>query len=608
MKKFYSVLALVMISAMAFGASVVPSKSGKTRSQVSAAGSHSVTRLSPVGTNHSAAAFWTDDFSNPANWTRTPVAGTDNWVIGTAGPAGAFAISAITSATASNGFALFDSDLLCSGNQIANLTTANSINCSGRSAVRLTFSQYYRRYYDSTYVFVSNNNTTWTRFEVNAGLTNNAYGGGSAAVNPDIKTLDISSVAANQATVWIRFQFYSPSSINALAGCAYAWMIDDVSLEEPQADDVSLAVAGYASRYTSMPILQTSPLTPNARVYNNGSAPASNVSVSVEIFDASFNSVFQATTNTVASLNAGDTTASLTTANTYLPVDTGIYYILYIAQMTNPDGNSSNDSALAFVYVDDSVYGRDQTFFDVDAYEGGFGFNGATGILGQKYTVRTPSQFTSATFFIDNNNIGSTFSVDVYDVVGGLPTNLIGTTNAYTITANDTGGAFITLPFASPVSVTAGDYFVGVSQLDTNNISLGAASDIWTANSIYFSINGGAFTPVENNAVPLLITWLLRVNNPSSTAVGINSVDAAANVLVFPNPSRGTINIMNNGVFSKDVTVTVTNNLGQVVLNRAFSTFNNERIDLGTQADGIYTVKITDANTTVSKNVVVSNK
>ena len=98
--------------------------------------------------------FYTNDFSNPSSWVISAAAGTDNWVIGTDIPSGAFLIDPIESTTAANGFALFDSDVLCSGNQVANLTLANGINCSAQSEVLLTFEQQYRRFFDSTFVFV----------------------------------------------------------------------------------------------------------------------------------------------------------------------------------------------------------------------------------------------------------------------------------------------------------------------------------------------------------------------------------------------------------------------------------------------------------------------
>ena len=106
--------------------------------------------------------IYTNDFSIPSSWTISSEAGPGAWVIGTAIPSGAFLIDPITSTTASNGYALFDSDLDCSGDQITNLTMSGSADCSAFPGVILEFQQQYRRFDDSTFVFVSNNNgATW---------------------------------------------------------------------------------------------------------------------------------------------------------------------------------------------------------------------------------------------------------------------------------------------------------------------------------------------------------------------------------------------------------------------------------------------------------------
>ena len=58
--------------------------------------------------------LFSNDFSDPSLWTMTDHAngGTQNWVIGTAAPSGSFSsgMGAIASTTASNGFAMYDSD------------------------------------------------------------------------------------------------------------------------------------------------------------------------------------------------------------------------------------------------------------------------------------------------------------------------------------------------------------------------------------------------------------------------------------------------------------------------------------------------------------------
>jgi len=177
-----------------------------------------------------APVIWQNDFSNPADWTSTSLGHpSDAWVVGTNVPSGSVPIPAIESASGGN-FAIFDSDLSCSENQIVDLTYIDVIDCSGLNLVDLKFAQMYRRFNDSTFVYVSNDNGfTWDKYSVN---TN--YGVNFISNNPEIVVLDISTTAANSSQVKIRFQFWSPSSYqgpgNGGPGCGYAWMIDDVSV------------------------------------------------------------------------------------------------------------------------------------------------------------------------------------------------------------------------------------------------------------------------------------------------------------------------------------------------------------------------------------------
>ncbi|MFM8431804.1 MAG: hypothetical protein ACKOA1_03315, partial [Bacteroidota bacterium] len=527
MTRLYLIVAMAFVALSSEGAQLAQkSTTGKVRNEKS---STKIARKGAVKrnqlTNRTATTYWSDDFSNPATWVAAPVAGTDNWIIGTTGPSGAYFIDPINSATATNGFALFDSDLLCSGNQIANLTMAGTADLSAATTARVVFSQYYRHYFDSTFMFVSNNGgTTWTKFNVNPITSNNNFNSNNAPAgtesNPDIVSVDITSLAAGSANVKIRFQFYSPSTLNASAGCAYSWMIDDVSIENVPSDDIGITEI-REGEYSSTPLLQVQPVNIGARVKNFGAQVATNVQVEFNIYDGSPSLVFNSSSNAISSLNPGDTTTLLSPVASFTPSDTGVYYVEYICSMTASDGNTSNDTTYGIFYVDTAIYARDYTFFDGAAFAGGFGFNGNTGYLGQTFQILQQSQFTNVSFYLANATLGDEMSVDVFDVVGGVPNAIIGTTGSYTITSNDTGGAFLTLPLLSSVNVSAGDYFVGVNQIDTNNITLGAATKNYTPGTALFQVAAGTWNPVE---LVSPLRFILRVDNPFSSTTGISDL------------------------------------------------------------------------------------
>ena len=111
--------------------------------------------------------FWSDDFSDASLWTMTDYAhaGTQNWVIGTASPTGQYSapMGAISSTTAANGFAMYDSDALATSAanaQDATLSFNNSIDCSAYQYVNLSFESYHRKFQDSVFVEVFQVNPT----------------------------------------------------------------------------------------------------------------------------------------------------------------------------------------------------------------------------------------------------------------------------------------------------------------------------------------------------------------------------------------------------------------------------------------------------------------
>src|SRR5690242_5525186 len=98
--------------------------------------------------NQTTAVIWSDDFSNAANWAmQSESTSSDNWIIDAVGHVGPYTIGPIASTSSANGWATFDSDNMCSGDQIGDLTNVTAINCTGHPNVNLKFQEFYRRYY-----------------------------------------------------------------------------------------------------------------------------------------------------------------------------------------------------------------------------------------------------------------------------------------------------------------------------------------------------------------------------------------------------------------------------------------------------------------------------
>jgi len=608
MKKVYILFALCMLGYLAGNAQlkVVNIEKGKNKARLntSAVSRHTV----PSQANRSAAVIWSDDFSLPGNWdiSHAPNASTDDWVIGTSIPSGSFPIDPINSASAVNGYALFDSDLLCSFDQVANLTTATPIDLTGHSSIRLEFAQYYRRFHDSTYVLISTNGSTWTKFEVNGNLTANQFSGNNnSAINPENLSIDISSVAGNQDSVWIRFQFYSPDTnltgVDTLAGCGYAWMIDDVSISDlPQVDGVLMTP--YCGEYSVLPVLQNQGFKLRGKFINNGSSPISGAHIYFSVTDPLGNFYYD-TSSASGTVNPGDTSGYLNSIGTYTPSEFGLYLVDQTLAVMS-DSTPSNDIGTGFIVMDDSSYARDFTAIDVQDFRGTVGFDGASISFGHLFQVYQNSQFTSVSFYLNGPTLGDRVTASVYTTASGNPGVSLGSTAIYNITVDDTGGAFITLPLTNPVTVNSGIYFVAVNQLDTNNLTLGISNNIYTPNAGFFNLDAGGWSKLET--ANLKLGLMLRVNNPEGTLNGVKEAAGKTSVFnVFPNPSTDVIYVTGKGNVEKQVTINILNNLGQVVKTEFHDSFMYSRIDLSHLPAGMYTISIRNSSGEENKSIVI---
>ena len=583
-----------------------------------------------------AAPFWTDDFSVPAKWDISHAAGTSgDWVIGTAVPAGSFPLDPITSTTASNGYALFDSDLLCTNNQIADLTTADSVNCSTHSGVLLQFQQTYRRFDDSTFVYVSNNGTSWTKFTVNGLVANN-----NAQVNPENISLNISSVAGGQASVWIRFEFWSPSTYTTgpggAPGCAYSWMIDDVQLvDAPNNDLVAMKALGY--EYSFVPSYQGQNTNFGVITSNAGATLQANAKLNVKINKGTTN-VFDQDGSPV---NFGSgLTDTIFEATPYLANFPGQYSVVYNVTSDATDEVPADNSITQNFAVTDTVFGRD----------GGFNssFNGTsqgveTGTtnsqaykIGNWYDLKPFGGLVDAksiTFAVAStaaglaNTVGETVKVTLglidQTVTSSISILEVASSDDYVLKASDitnldtaTMVKYITLPFTSSYNLTdtVGEYIAYLEYLgnsggkivyiatSTPNLHVYKGSS-WVYDNSPSSGTPGWFYYPETT------TPILRLN--LSGPVGIKEQDTklGQSLYCYPNPTSGLTTISFETKETSDITIKVIDVTGKVVATvnqgRKVAGKQTANVDLSSLPTGMYAYNVTAGGYSATKTVLV---
>lgn len=553
------------------------------------------------------AVIWSDDFSNPANWTIGNIndPNNDNWVIGTNGPSGSFAIAPIASTTADNGFALFDSDLLCGGSQNAWVAMANPVNLSANSGVVVQFEQYFRRFRGDTYVEVSTNGTDWTEIEVNAEIAVN-----NATLNPDLEMVDISAIAGGQAQVWIRFRYFSTVADHGSgAGCDYAWMVDDVSIITLP-DYEMITTWGYTSQfgngmeYARIPQNQMpSTINAGAQVVNFGSQPQTNVTVTTTITDASSATVGTAT-STFATMNNGDTVLSDETITLPSPLPVGLYTATFTisSDQIGSDENPADNTAYRYFEVTDDWYSLDGINLVPDSVlrlttlgTGSFTDNNQDVRFLNYYNVIDQSTFTGVEVVLDANNsmAGSYFIAAVYDTsemyVGTPLSSPLVESEPRVITEADLAAGVAQVAFMDPLTLDPNAYYVAVRLFQEGGNDLYILDDItveqpfdatmlWIPND-----DQGQFIYSNGNAMGIRLT-----TDPS---VGVQENPSLTGVSMYPNPTNGQVEIRVQD--AGKMTVEVFNALGALVKTAHFNGTTSS-INLEGNAPGIYSVRISD--------------
>jgi hypothetical protein len=545
------------------------------------------------------APFFTNDFSNPALWDLSNHIGGAAWVIGTTGPGGPSSSDdhPITSTTAANGFALFDSDLLgqsgtpTAGDEDAYLSLVAPINCAGHSHVILSFQEAFKYYAgDSTFLEVSADNFTWNSFTINPGLAQGGWSDGYPAATVNTVNVDISAVAGSQATVYIRFRWSSLSANGG--GWGYSWQVDDISLVDQPANDIAFGTTGVFPKafvnfskfgegfYTQIPQKQTGFMFFNALVSNLGSANQSQAVLTVDVSDGS-GSVFTTSSASApkdlpvgsvdSSLVAIDYTDNTTIGNSLFmpPAAHGTYTATFTIAQVETEGASelvNNTATSAPFTVNDSVFAHDggtyNGYCSPNLYTGGE----TEGIMGTTYFVNNADTATSVSVMIHSLCTYGMIQAEIYEVdtvAGALVRNLVGSSIVHTVDTLTELSTWVTLAVKNgglPVQLKGGyQYLTAIHTTGTDYnagtyIILGDDGSLLQQNyQSWVSTDQGASFGYTSSKHPMI-----RLNTLTDISIGVKDIAKNNGITVsqsMPNPTKGLSTI--NYSLDKNATITL---------------------------------------------------
>jgi hypothetical protein len=619
MKKLFSLLTVGLVAFASNGQMIQSPQLESMQTEVS----HSA--INPqFDYRASGTAIWSEDFGNgfPAGWAVDDQSGICPWVWSLDGSWGNFSVGGTTaggdpiaSTTGANGFLIVDPDSANhfnfgqpSGTTYQYLDSyfiTDAIDLSGQPNVRLEFEQAFRfNNSPDLEVMVSNDSVNWTTWTVQGNTVAN-----SASPNPELIGINISGVAGNQPTVYLKFGW---------SARVYFWMIDDIRIVEAPGNDLKITSVNYDEwffdqaadfstlEYSIYPGTQTRPLNLKANIVNDGTINQTNVTLTADVTDATATSVFNGTDVLASVMPFASDSLSVTG---YTPGSTvGRYTIDYTLTSDTTDATPDNNVEQKWFEVSDYIFARDTGALD--------------GNINNNQTIGGPYE-TGNWFNIQNQDemlYGIDVAIDDATDVGTLiygalrdgNRDLIVETAEYTIQASDLnaagGGNYVTLLFPFPETVLNGeDYLVMVGHYGgSSDIVIGTSGNSVPQTSLFY--DGDTDTYFFTTSTPMV-----RMN--FDPTVGINDAEAMNGLSLgqnFPNPANGNTMIRFNLENAMNLTFEVRDLSGKLVHtdNLGSTSPGVHTIDFNTSnlSDGVYHYSLISNEVKLTERMTVMNK
>ena len=601
------------------------------------------------------APFWSENFANgiPTTWTNS----TAPWVYrgastspnNTVGGQGAYSginnspasNSPIASATAANGFIIFDSDFYDNNGTAGAFGTGmyptphngdlrtDMIDMSSYADVMLTFNSYYRTFAGQAFVDFYVAGVFVERVQVHANIAVN-----DATFMDEIALVRVPFSVVGNSDVQMSFVFEgSTNSNNGFTGY-YFWQIDDLTLAETPANiiEVEDVVVGgfwmdYANYsglgfngivgldYTVTPTSQLAnhPYVIEGVLRNSGASDQASI-LRYEAFGAGTYSGASASTSVLAFSPTNTIDSVVVTTTPSLSPAIGGYELAIWGE---------SDSSGVITTVSDTTYKMIEISEYIYAKDLGEANSNNSWILGGPgdqwhFTTRFEMYADEAlsalrVYITDESVIGSEVKAILYELdtnvaaaSGGVV--LLDESDNYTITSNDLG-SWVDIPFVSPINLFNGyAYEFGIAgfQHPTDSVYIGT-----TDNSLYngehslfdeFGLNPN--DPADLGTPKwyyLTRAPMVRMNFDPSFIAGVS--DVKQNVFnTFPNPTNGIFTIELEA--NKKYDVTVNNAIGQTVISTTTRGMNTT-IDLSKFGKGVYTVELKNNNSSYVEKLIV---
>ena len=535
--------------------------------------------------------IWQNDFSDNSEWTYDNTSAPYlNWEITTA--ADTIPVAALSPAiftTVANGFAFINSDSQGqNGVQNANMTYNGTINCTGYPNVSLVFEQQYRTYLDTRIVRVSNDGgITWTDFYITDGNEPTAQN----SANPDIASVNISSVAGNQANVKIQ--------LNYQGNWGWYWAVDDIKVIETDQYDLKLQSIAWGTDgafgerlpYYQVPTLQVAPI-------NFGGA-LKNIGVQ-DISDATFTAVINAvySGSTPATFIAASNLDTVWCGTTFTPAATVATHVVQLAASTsNMEPDMTNNVLPSMnIEINTNIYARDRGTILGGISNAGEGYE-----VGNVFDIFTNDVLYGIDAYIHPTaEVGSEiFTKLYYNNTSTGVFDFVDESAPYVIQAGDLGQK-ITLPLQNFQALLANESYLAM---------VGSFGDGGISNDLVCATSGSSAPQTAFYYDYTDQTWYYTSSSPMvrmnfDPSLGIEASANAVPFTIYPNPSNDQFTVkLSNG---NNATIEILDLKGNSI-KKTLANSMQTNVSTASISNGVYLLKITTNGNTFTKKIVVQH-
>jgi len=359
--------------------------------------------------------------------------------------------------------------------------------------------------------------------------------------------------------------------------------------------DGALTRVNFSPMNTLVPNEHISPVSFPLEVENKSGAPVTmNATVTVSQGGTTVGTYTGSAANVPSS-----TVAPISTTGTLTPTGIADYDVQAVVSLVGQNDNDpTNDSSNFRISVTDTTFALDN-----GQITGSLGIGpGADGTLGQIFTLNTNDVITSVTIALNGPTLGDSTRVVIYDF-SGTPGTMIGKSDYYVFTTNDTGGVVLDLPVTNmsngAMSLSAGTYFFGVEEIG-ENITIATSEFNWRPLTAWVTFGTTAWSPNEN--FNFRRVYIVRPNTGNSIS-SIFELPEVKSLNVFPNPATAELKFRLDGRLE---IIEVMDIRGSVIKSEVYeSPVSEGTITVAGLPAGVYQVRARDTNGMIYVNRIV---